>query len=170
MTHSSSRRTVLATGAAALVAAGCGSNDSGAPAAPSAPAESSAAAAPAAPAAPSTPAPKSSAPSGASSSGSTKAVGARELTRTSDIPVGGGTVFADDKVVVTQPVKGEFRAFSAVCPHQGCAVNEVVDGAIHCPCHASRFHVADGSVVQGPATAPLPAERITVEGNSIRLG
>ncbi|MEU6810715.1 Rieske (2Fe-2S) protein [Streptomyces sp. NPDC046831] len=155
MTHSSSRRTVLAAGAAALVAAGCGSNDSAAPGAPSTPSGSSVP--------PSSPAGKSSAPA------ATEAAGVRELTTTADIPVGGGTVFTDHKVVVTQPVKGEFKAFSAVCTHQRCTLNQVADGSIHCPCHGSRFRVADGSVAQGPATTPLPAERITVEGNSIRL-
>ncbi|MFJ3784228.1 Rieske (2Fe-2S) protein [Streptomyces sp. S1] len=91
------------------------------------------------------------------------------LARTSDIPVGGGTVFRDEKVVVTQPTAGEFKAFSAVCTHQGCLVNKVADGTIDCPCHASKFRVTDGSVVTGPATRPLPAERITVSGETISL-
>ncbi|MEU0232696.1 MULTISPECIES: Rieske (2Fe-2S) protein [unclassified Streptomyces] len=91
------------------------------------------------------------------------------LTRTSEIPVGGGAVFPEEKVVVTQPTAGEFKAFSAVCTHQGCLVNKVADGTIDCPCHGSRFRVADGSVVTGPATRPLPAERIDVSGKTITL-
>jgi Rieske Fe-S protein len=86
-----------------------------------------------------------------------------------DVPVGGGTVVAAEKVVVTQPVEGEFRAFSAVCTHQGCTVGSVADGLIVCPCHASRFRVTDGSVASGPATRPLPARRITVAGGEVRL-
>ncbi|MFG2536622.1 Rieske (2Fe-2S) protein [Streptomyces sp. NPDC048511] len=97
------------------------------------------------------------------------ASGAGELTRTSEIPVGGGTIFEDRKVVVTQPAAGEFKAFSAVCTHAGCIVSSVADGTIDCACHGSRFSVEDGAVEQGPATRPLPAERITVEGGSIRL-
>ncbi|MFF8969158.1 Rieske (2Fe-2S) protein [Streptomyces sp. NPDC014995] len=93
----------------------------------------------------------------------------RELARTADIPVGGGKIFKDEKVVVTQPTKGDFKAFSAVCTHQGCTVGSVADGTINCPCHRSSFRIADGSVTGGPATTPLPAERITVEGDSIRL-
>ncbi|MGW0815324.1 Rieske (2Fe-2S) protein [Streptomyces viridiviolaceus] len=93
----------------------------------------------------------------------------RELAPTSDIPVGGGRVFTDEKVVVTQPEQGDFKAFSAVCTHQGCTVSDVRDGTINCACHDSRFRIADGSVEQGPATKPLPEERITVEGNSVRL-
>src|SRR5437773_11305026 len=39
------------------------------------------------------------------------------LGMVTDIPVGGGKVFMSHKVVVTQPAKGVFKAFSAVCTH-----------------------------------------------------
>jgi Rieske Fe-S protein len=91
------------------------------------------------------------------------------LARTSDIPVGGGTVLAEQDVVVTQPAAGEFRAFSATCTHQGCPVTEVADGTINCNCHGSKFAVADGSVVDGPAETALPERRITVAGEEILL-
>ncbi|MCL7376543.1 Rieske (2Fe-2S) protein [Streptomyces sp. 35G-GA-8] len=91
------------------------------------------------------------------------------LAKTSEIPEGGGKVFADQGVVVTQPTAGEFKAFSSKCTHQGCAVKDISDGSIHCPCHGSRFSVADGSVKAGPATQPLPATPITVAGDSITL-
>lgn len=92
------------------------------------------------------------------------------LARTSEIPEGGGKVFPDRKVVVTQPTKGQFKAFSAVCTHQGCVVKDVADGTINCPCHGSRFAVTDGAVRGGPAQKPLPEERISVNGGSITLG
>ncbi|MFI9202723.1 Rieske (2Fe-2S) protein [Streptomyces sp. NPDC053048] len=92
------------------------------------------------------------------------------LARTSDIPEGGGKVFAEQKVVVTQPSKGEFKAFSAVCTHQGCLVKEVSDGTINCLCHKSRFSVADGSVRGGPAQKPLAARQVSVNGDSLTLG
>ncbi|MEU9858652.1 Rieske (2Fe-2S) protein [Streptomyces sp. NPDC047974] len=91
------------------------------------------------------------------------------LASTSEIPVGGGTVFADRKVVVTQPRKGEFKAFSAICTHQGCTVNKVASGTIDCPCHGSKFGIDDGAVKAGPAPRPLPAEEITVSGETITL-
>ncbi|WP_425424152.1 Rieske (2Fe-2S) protein [Streptomyces longwoodensis] len=81
--------------------------------------------------------------------------------------MGGGKVFADRKVVVTQPAQGEFKAFSAICTHQGCTVATVAGGTINCPCHGSEFRIEDGSVARGPASRPLPAERITVQGDSI---
>ncbi|MET8829423.1 Rieske (2Fe-2S) protein [Streptomyces sp. NPDC004610] len=95
--------------------------------------------------------------------------GGTPLARTSDIPEGGGKVFADQGVVVTQPVAGEFKAFSSKCTHQGCAVKDVTDGVIVCPCHQSHFSATDGSVQQGPATQPLPETRISVEGDEILL-
>ncbi|MER6346372.1 Rieske (2Fe-2S) protein [Streptomyces sp. NPDC001595] len=91
------------------------------------------------------------------------------LGRTADIPEGGGKVFADEGVVVTQPSAGEFKAFSSKCTHQGCAVKDVRDGLIICPCHDSHFSATDGSVKKGPATKPLPAEKITVDGDEITL-
>lgn len=91
------------------------------------------------------------------------------LTTTSDIPEGGGKVFGDKKVVVTQPTAGDFKAFSAVCTHQGCAVKSVQEGVIHCPCHNSNFSIADGSVKSGPATKALPSVPIKVSGDSITL-
>ncbi|MFD8519616.1 Rieske (2Fe-2S) protein [Streptomyces capillispiralis] len=106
--------------------------------------------------------------SGGGSDGGDAAAGAA-LASTADIPEGGGKVFADRKVVVTQPTAGEFKAFSATCTHQGCAVKSIADGVINCPCHNSNFSITDGSVQSGPATTPLPSVEITVSGDSITL-
>ena len=89
------------------------------------------------------------------------------FARTSDIPEGGGTLFADQRVVVTQPTAGEFKGFSSTCTHQGCTVGQVAGGTINCPCHGSRFSITDGSVQQGPATAPLPEVKLDVQGTKI---
>ncbi|MGH3718926.1 MAG: Rieske (2Fe-2S) protein [Pseudonocardiaceae bacterium] len=97
------------------------------------------------------------------------ATGGERLASTGDIPVGGGTVFAGKKVVVTQPAPGTFRAFSAVCTHQACMVDKVASGTIDCPCHGSRFAIADGSVVHGPAARPLPERQVTVVGDALLL-
>ncbi|NKQ28912.1 Rieske (2Fe-2S) protein [Streptomyces galbus] len=109
-----------------------------------------------------------SASSGGTGGGDNAAAGAA-LTTTADIPEGGGKVFGDKKVVVTQPAAGDFKAFSAVCTHQGCAVKSVQDGVIHCPCHNSNFSITDGSVKSGPATKALPSVPIKVSGDSITL-
>ncbi len=86
-----------------------------------------------------------------------------------DIPVGGGRVFEALKVVVTQPTAGEYKAFSAVCTHQGCTVNGVSNGVITCPCHGSTFDIATGAVTQGPATNPLPAKSVTVGADGLTV-
>lgn len=141
MTHPAPRRTVLLVTGAAALAAGCGGGSGG------------------------------DGSSGGATEGtpSAGASGGRELAKTSEIPVGGGKVFTDREVVVTQPTQGEFKAFSAICTHQGCTVATVAGGTINCPCHKSEFRITDGSVVAGPAPRPLPAERITVQGDSIEL-
>jgi len=93
--------------------------------------------------------------------------GAPALTTTSKVPVGGGEVLTDQKIVVTQPKAGTFAAFTAVCTHLGCLVDSVSGGTINCPCHGSKFSITNGSVVNGPATSPLAAVSIKVQGKNI---
>ncbi|QNE78569.1 Rieske 2Fe-2S domain-containing protein [Streptomyces finlayi] len=95
--------------------------------------------------------------------------GGQILGSTADVPEGGGVVFADQGIVVTQPKAGEFKAFSSKCTHQGCVVKGISAGVINCPCHGSTFDAETGAVTGGPATQPLPAKAITVEGGSISL-
>ena len=54
-----------------------------------------------------------------------------------------------------------------MCTHQGCIVDSVSGGTINCPCHGSKFSIANGSVVNGPATSPLAPIGIEVQGTSI---
>ncbi|WP_425835596.1 Rieske (2Fe-2S) protein [Streptomyces fractus] len=155
MRRTASRRSVLVAGAAAL-AAGCSkygdeNQGGGAPATSEAPASSA------------------KNPKSPKGSGSQKPPAADELTKTSDIPVGGGKVFPDDKVVVTQPAKGDFKAFSAICTHQGCTVKDVSGGTINCPCHGSKYKIADATVAGGPAPRPLAPRQIKITGTSITL-
>jgi Rieske Fe-S protein len=153
----SSRRTLLACAGAACVAAlaGCArydSNNGGV--AGSQPAQSSAP-----PAASTSPSPGAAAPNGPP-----------VLARTADIPVGGGKILTDKKIVITQSQAGSFDAFTAVCTHQGCIVGSVADGTINCPCHGSKFSIANGSAVNGPATSALAPVSIKVQGTSIVQG
>jgi Rieske Fe-S protein len=112
-----------------------------------------------------------SAPTSAAASASSAAGGtaAGALTPTSEIPVGGGKIFPSQLAVVTQPTAGEFKAFSAVCTHMGCTVNQIANGRIDCPCHGSEYSITDGAVLAGPAPKPLPAKTIKVTGDSIFL-
>ncbi|GAA1093617.1 Rieske (2Fe-2S) protein [Nocardioides dubius] len=88
------------------------------------------------------------------------------LATTSEVPVGGGLVLADKKIVLTRPTAGEFLAFSAICTHQSGELS-VTDEGLHCSLHGSVFSIDDGSVVRAPATDPLPTVAITVEGDQI---
>jgi Rieske Fe-S protein len=160
-----SRRALLAGAGVACVAAlaGCTTYDAnnggiaGPP--PSQPAATTAAASAA-----------GAASGGASGTGAASAPPANQLATTAEVPVGGGKIVNGANVVLTQPVAGTFKGFSAVCTHQGCIVATIANGTIDCPCHGSKFSVKDGSVVNGPASSPLPPVKITVQGTSILKG
>jgi Rieske Fe-S protein len=160
------RRTVLrgalALGAAGVLA-GCGgssSSDTAQPAAPAGGGSDTGGSVPTTPAiTDSTPSPRASARSGGSA-----------LGPATDVPVGGGKVYDAAKVVVTQPTAGTYKAFSAVCTHEQCTVSDVDGGTINCPCHGSKFSIADGSVLGGPAPTPLAAKKVTVSGGNVTLG
>jgi Rieske Fe-S protein len=144
MTTTLNRRTVLAgaCGTCAVALAGCAAYGPGQPAA--------------------APAPTAAAGGNAAGGGASGA-----LATTAQVPVGGGVILANAGLVITQPKAGQFKAFSAICTHQGCTVSTVEGGTINCPCHGSQFAIADGSVVNGPAQKPLPAKKIKVSGTSI---
>ncbi len=91
------------------------------------------------------------------------------LTTIADVPVGGGAIFEEQGVVVTQPVEGEVRAFTNICTHAGCPVSSVEGGAINCTCHGSAFSIETGEVEQGPATEPLTPVDVSLEGDEIIL-
>jgi Rieske Fe-S protein len=93
--------------------------------------------------------------------------GATPIAKVSDVKVGSGIITAD--YVITQPVAGQFKAFSKTCPHAGCDVNKVDAGVISCPCHGSQFSVKDGSVITGPATQGLTGKGAKADGNNIVL-
>ncbi len=93
--------------------------------------------------------------------------GEEPLVAVGDVPVGSGVILGVAKVVVTQPTEGDFKGFSSTCTHQGCQVSSVSDDAITCACHNSTFSIEDGSVLGGPATAPLPSVPVAVDGDQV---
>mgnify|MGYP001819449216 CR=1 FL=1 len=98
------------------------------------------------------------------------AAGGEALIAAAEVPVGGGVILGASGVVVTQPTEGEFKGFSSTCTHQGCQVSSVEGDTIRCACHNSTFSVDDGSVLGGPATAPLPEVAVAVEGDQVVSG
>jgi Rieske Fe-S protein len=93
-----------------------------------------------------------------------------DLGDSSAVPVGGAKLYRNDKVVVAQPAKGTFKAFSAVCTHQGCVLDTVDGSTVSCPCHGSQFNADTGAVIQGPATKALPAVDIKTTGGKLTAG
>jgi Rieske Fe-S protein len=105
----------------------------------------------------------------ASSPSTSKGVAGTVVGPTSDVPVGGGKIYGDLNVVVTQPAAGTFKGFSATCTHQGCQLATVMDKTINCNCHFSKFSIENGAVEGGPARQPLPSVPITVTNDQITL-
>ncbi len=95
------------------------------------------------------------------------ATNANAVAETSQVPVSGGLVIDDKQLVVTQPKEGQFKAFTSICPHQGCTVGEVTADAIICPCHGSEFSPETGEVLMGPAMTGLTPVAIKVKGTEI---
>ncbi|MFE7098514.1 Rieske (2Fe-2S) protein [Streptomyces erythrochromogenes] len=149
------RRTVLVIGAATLAGGALTACGSGGDGADTGSGEPNGAASP----------PPGDAPAATPSAGGAPA--GKAIAKAADVPVGGGKILKEQKVVVTQPTAGSFRCFTAVCPHQGCLVTKVEDNAINCACHNSEFKATDGAVIKGPATKGLAEKKITVaaDGN-----
>ncbi|MEU9758335.1 Rieske (2Fe-2S) protein [Streptomyces sp. NPDC047985] len=93
-----------------------------------------------------------------------------DLGAPEEIPVGGSKLYREQRVVVSCPAKGRYKAFSAQCTHGGCVLDKVEDNVGNCPCHGSRFDTTTGTATKGPATAPLPEVPVRVEGGKLIAG
>jgi len=85
---------------------------------------------------------------------------ANQLVESSKVPVGGGLKVESSSgvLMIVQPTRGKFAAFSAICTHAGCEVSQATSTAIICtlPCgHGSQFSTTTGAAVVGPASIPL---------------
>jgi nitrite reductase/ring-hydroxylating ferredoxin subunit/uncharacterized membrane protein len=73
--------------------------------------------------------------------------------------------------VVLVQHEGRICALSATCVHAGGPLDEgqVIDGCIRCPWHSSRFELAGGKVVRGPASSDQPAWDVRVDDGRVYL-
>lgn len=79
-----------------------------------------------------------------------------------DIAPGHGGVLVKDKkhIAAWRDEAGKLHTMSAHCTHKGCPLTwNNADRTWDCPCHGSIFS-ADGTVLHGPARAPLPPEHL----------
>ncbi|WP_406412721.1 Rieske (2Fe-2S) protein [Streptomyces halstedii] len=93
-----------------------------------------------------------------------------ELGSPDAVPVGGAKLYREQRLVVSCPAKGQYKAFSAQCTHAGCVLDKVEGNEGNCPCHGSRFDMTTGEALHGPATVPLPAVPVKVEGGRLVAG
>ena len=97
----------------------------------------------------------------------------QKVADASDLPPGTSRVayYAGDQVAMFN-VGGELRAVSNRCPHaNGSLADGVVeDGSVTCPSHGSRFDLATGRPLEGPAARPLRTYSVRLEQNGVLLG
>ena len=80
-----------------------------------------------------------------------------QLIESAKVPVGGGIKVESSAgvLMIVQPTRGKFAAFSAICTHASCEVTRATAEVIICACHGSEFSTANGDAVKGPAGRPL---------------
>ena len=79
----------------------------------------------------------------------------------------GGFVKEGDIIIIN--TGDEFIALSNICTHQGCMVSyDPGNNNLPCPCHGSVYSTS-GSVLQGPADAPLKKYELTQEGDILTI-
>ncbi|HEX8218669.1 MAG TPA: non-heme iron oxygenase ferredoxin subunit [Chloroflexia bacterium] len=68
-------------------------------------------------------------------------------------------VDVDGRPIVLLQHDDGIHAFEGTCPHYGCGLWEGIleDHTVTCQCHGSQFDVRDGTLLHGPATAPVPS-------------
>ena len=94
--------------------------------------------------------------------------GGAALAALDDIAVGTAVsaTGADGPVLLVRTTETDVVGFSAICPHQGCTVLPAEE-ALACPCHASKFELSTGAVLQGPATRDLSGYPVSVVDGSV---
>jgi cytochrome b6-f complex iron-sulfur subunit len=97
--------------------------------------------------------------------------GSGVLAKVADVPVGDAvSATLDGKpILISHPSAGTIVAFTAICTHQGCTVAPA-GKQFHCPCHNSVDDAATGTVISGPAPAPLAAVPVKVDGPDVVAG
>jgi nitrite reductase/ring-hydroxylating ferredoxin subunit/uncharacterized membrane protein len=94
---------------------------------------------------------------------------AREADLLPDAPL---LVHAGEYAILLHSHAGTIHALADRCTHAGGPLHEGEvdhDLCVTCPWHGSRFRLADGAVVRGPATAPQPSFEVRVTDGDIEV-
>ena len=90
--------------------------------------------------------------------------------KASEVPVGGAKLCELSPklaVLVTQPKKGTFRAFSVYCTHQGAVIGTISGSTLVCLVHGAKFDTTTGAVKKGPARKALTRYTATVSSGKV---
>lgn len=86
-----------------------------------------------------------------------------------ELPPNSGKIFkfGSKPGLLVRLASGEYKAFSASCPHLNCTVQYRGDlSQIWCACHNGHFNL-NGEVLSGPPPAPLERFEVAVRGDEI---
>jgi nitrite reductase/ring-hydroxylating ferredoxin subunit len=89
-----------------------------------------------------------------------------------DVASGAGVAVVVEGVPVLVSRSGRsLHAIANRCTHRGAPLDEgvITDGCVTCPWHGSRFDLADGVVLRGPATRPQPALEARVSRGRVQV-
>jgi len=80
-------------------------------------------------------------------------------------------VYAARQPVLLIQLDGELLAIDDRCTHRGGPLHEgeVADGCVSCPWHGSRFRLADGAVMAGPAVRPQRTWEVRTRYGMVQL-
>ncbi len=76
----------------------------------------------------------------------------------------GSRTFRPDIPALIYNHAGEIVAYSLICTHLGCIVEQVGD-TLTCPCHGSRFDL-NGELLEGPAQRALKELHIEIQDDN----
>lgn len=93
-----------------------------------------------------------------------------KVCKTTDISVRSGKTFnvGGKTILITQPKKGTFKAFVAICTHAGSALNGAINNEIVCQSHGARFDATTG---MAKAVAPRALQKVSlsVSAGSVKV-
>lgn len=95
------------------------------------------------------------------------------VCKTTSVKVGSAGIFklgtTRNYVIVTQPKKGTFKAFSPFCTHEGVKLSGVSGKNLVCKQHGATFSTTTGAATGGPTRRALTSYKVTISGTSVKV-